>query len=197
MTSSAKDAASQLGNVTWARQEKNQSSRNWWELLNSFFFLLVILLLPTRTRTTPPQVHGRRVCHGSHWASKSFDESICDWPLYDEILTSFLIVNKISDDSAVHAFLSVYGLKTYGLLKSLTAPTVPSTKPLNVLKQLLRDHLAPNLSIIGERAKIHRRCQLENESITQYVAVLRNMAQTCEFGSFLDESLRDRFVYGL
>lgn len=58
----------------------------------------------------------------------------------------------------------------------------------------MQDHFGPKLSIIGVRKEFHRRRQLENESVTQYAAVLRNLAQTCEFGSFPDESLRDRFV---
>lgn len=112
-------------------------------------------------------------------------------------LTSFLIVNKISDDNAFHAFHSVIGTETYGLLKLLPAPAVPSTKPLNDLKQLLQDHLSPKVFILGDRATFHRRHQLANGSLTQYVALFRNLAETCEFGSFLDESLRDRFVCGL
>lgn len=126
-----------------------------------------------------------------------FDESTSDWPSYEERLKSFLLVNRIPEDDKVHAFLSLVGPKTYSLLKSLTAPELPSAKSFDVLKKLLGDHLSPKPSIISERAKFHRRAQLETESISEYVAQLRKLAQTCEFESALDQSLRDRFVCGL
>lgn len=74
-----------------------------------------------------------------------FDDSSCDWPSYEERLTCFLLVNQIPCDHQVHAFLSLIGPKTYGLLKSLTAPALPSSKSLEVLKKLLSDHLPHNL----------------------------------------------------
>ncbi|KAH9379181.1 hypothetical protein HPB48_015370 [Haemaphysalis longicornis] len=126
-----------------------------------------------------------------------FDESGTDWAPYEERLTSFLIVNRVPDSDKVHAFLSIIGSKTYGLLKSLTAPELPSTKSFEALKKVLSDHLSPKPSVIGERAKFHRRCQREGESISNFVAELRKLSQTCEFGSALYESLRDRFVCGL
>lgn len=128
---------------------------------------------------------------------ESFDESASDWPSYEERLSSFLQVNRIPEDDKVHAFLSLIGPKTYSLLKSLTAPELPSAKSFELLKKLLGDHLSPKPSVISERAKFHRRAQLENESISEYVAQLRKLAQTCEFESALDQSLRDRFVCGL
>ncbi|KAM7284083.1 uncharacterized protein ISCGN_001186 [Ixodes scapularis] len=128
---------------------------------------------------------------------EAFDKTVSDWQSYEERLTSFFLINKIPDDLKVHAFLSVIGPKTYSLLKSLTAPAKPSENTLEQLTQLLRNQLSPRVSVIGERAKFHRRSQLEHESIAQYVAELRKLSQTCEFGGFLDESLRDRFVCGL
>ncbi|XP_040070861.1 uncharacterized protein LOC115320361 [Ixodes scapularis] len=139
---------------------------------------------------------------GTHFAGRMgylepFDESSSDWASYDERLTSFLIVNGVPESDKVHAFLSIIGPKTYALLKSLTAPELPSTKSFEYLKKALGDHLSPKPSIIGERAKFHRRAQHEGESISEYVAELRKLSQTCDYGSVLDESLRDRFVCGL
>lgn len=116
-----------------------------------------------------PQVFGRL----GH--IEPFDESTSDWPSYEERLTSFLLVNRIAKDDKVHAFLSVIGPKTYSLLKSLTAPELPARKTFDELKKLLGDHLAPKPSVISERAKFHRRTQLENESVAAFVAELRKL----------------------
>lgn len=59
------------------------------------------------------------------------------------------------------------------------------------------DHLAPKLAVISERAKFHRRMQLEKESVATFVAELGKLAQTCDFEASLDQSLRDHFVCGL
>ncbi|XP_070381535.1 uncharacterized protein [Dermacentor albipictus] len=90
-----------------------------------------------------------------------FDVSSNDWASYEERLTSFLIVNRIPEGDRVHAFLSIIGPSTYSLLKSLVAPELPSAKSFEVLKKTLGDHLSPKPSVIGERAKFHRRQQVE------------------------------------
>ncbi|XP_040074754.1 uncharacterized protein LOC120846920 [Ixodes scapularis] len=126
-----------------------------------------------------------------------FDDSASDWTSYDERLTSFLRFNKVPEEDKVQAFLSFIGPKTYGLLKSLTAPSLPSNKTFDELRRILGDHLAPRPSVIGERSKFYRRSQNETESIADFVAELRKLSQSCDFEGFLDEALRDRFFCGL
>lgn len=128
---------------------------------------------------------------------EAFDESVSDWETYDERLTSFFEVNNIQPEKQVHAFLSLIGPKTYALLKSLVSPTPPATKTLAELKQALNEHLSPKPSVIAERAKFHRRVQRDGETIAEFVAELKRLAQTCKFGTHLEETLRDRFVCGL
>ncbi|XP_064463364.1 uncharacterized protein LOC135374313 [Ornithodoros turicata] len=128
---------------------------------------------------------------------KSFDESTSDWTAYEERLQSYLNVNRVEDDNKVDAVVSIIGPKTYALLKSPTSPDAPSKKKFKEILQLLREHYTPKPSVIGERAKFHRRTQLDGESIKDFAAALRKLAETCNFGAFLDESLRDRFVCGL
>jgi hypothetical protein len=47
---------------------------------------------------------------------------------------------------------------------------------------LLGDHLSPKPSSIAERFRFHKRKQLEGESINDYVAVLRKLAEHYHFG---------------
>ena len=51
--------------------------------------------------------------------------------------------------------------------------------------------------MIAERYRFYVRNQAEGESISKYVAPLKKMSQNCEFGQFLQDALRDRFVCGL
>ncbi|EEC14627.1 transposon, putative, partial [Ixodes scapularis] len=120
-----------------------------------------------------------------------------DWVSYDERLTSFLHLDKVPEEGKVHDFLSFVGPKTYGLLKSLTAPSLQSSKIFDELRRILGDHLAPRPSVIGERAKYYRRSQTDTESIPDFVAELRRLSQLCDFEGVLNEGLRDRFVCGV
>ncbi|KAM7291861.1 uncharacterized protein ISCGN_028432 [Ixodes scapularis] len=121
-----------------------------------------------------------------------FDDSASDWTSYDERLTSLLRFNKVPEKDKVHAFLSLIGPKTYGLLKSLTTSSLPSSKTFDELRRILGDHLAPRPSVIAERSKFYRRSQNETEFIADFVAELRKLSQSCDFEGFLDEALRDR-----
>ena len=56
----------------------------------------------------------------------------------------------------VNVFLSVVGPKTYKLLKSLIAPTLPSDKTVGELYQTLKRHVQPTDSVISRRARYTR-----------------------------------------
>ena len=51
--------------------------------------------------------------------------------------------------------------------------------------------------MITEHFHFHKRDQATQESIADFDAALRKLAVHCEFGNHLQETLRDRFVYGL
>ena len=61
----------------------------------------------------------------------------------------------------------------------------------------LKKHFEPKKVIIAERFSFHRRNQAPDESIAVYVAELRKLTINCDFGDYLEEALRDRFVCGL
>ncbi|XP_060799470.1 uncharacterized protein K02A2.6-like [Neoarius graeffei] len=89
------------------------------------------------------------------------------------------------------------GPKTYGLLRSLVAPVTPGEKSYEDIVTVLKDHFTPKPLVIAERFRFHKRNQGEGETIAQYVAVLKRLSEHCEFGAYLEDALRDRFVCGL
>ena len=99
----------------------------------------------------------------------------------------FFAANGIVDDKKVPVFLSVLGGKIYALLRSLVSPSLPKEKTFVDLSEVLKKHFEPKV-IIVERLKFHHRDQAEGESISEYIAVLRNIATHCSF---------DRFVCGI
>lgn len=48
-----------------------------------------------------------------------------------------------------------------------------------------------------ERFKFQKRNQKEGESVADYIVALRQLSVSFEFGQYLSDALRDRFVSGL
>ena len=127
-----------------------------------------------------------------------FQQGVDDWEQYTERLEQYFIANGIEgDNKKLAVFLTVVGAKTYALLSNLVAPSKPASKTYAELKEVLQTHLKPKPLIIAERFKFHQRKQGEGESVPQYMAELRKLADRCEFGAYLQEALRDRLVCGL
>ena len=50
---------------------------------------------------------------------------------------------------------------------------------------------------ISERFKFNKRNQKEGENVSEYVVELKRLSTYCDFGTFLEDALRDRLVCGL
>ena len=83
------------------------------------------------------------------------------------------------------------------LLRNLLVPTLPKDKTLDEIVDVLTKHYEPKTLVIAECFQFHRRNQAVGESVAEYVAGLRRLTRHCEFGAYLDDALRDRFVCGL
>ena len=58
----------------------------------------------------------------------------------------------------------------------------------------VKEHKEPQPSVIVRRFQFNTRKQYAGESISEYVAVLRKVAEYCNFGDSLNEMLRDRLI---
>ena len=126
-----------------------------------------------------------------------FDHSKETWAAYVERLESYFYVNDTDERKKAALLISVIGSDTYGLLKTLMAPTKPATKPFVDLVKTLGDHLDPQTTEMGERFRFGRRNQHEGESVALFVAELRRLLLHCGYADNLTTALRDQFVLGL
>eukprot|EP00731_Ephydatia_muelleri_P017950 Em0010g1048a len=116
---------------------------------------------------------------------------------YLERVQLYFVANDVANEKKVAVLLSVIGSKTYVLLRSLLHPEAPKEKTFDQLAKTLKEHLEPKPQTIVERFHFHRRNQEQSESVLDYIAELRRLSATCDFGGYLNEVLRDRFVCGL
>ncbi|XP_028329886.1 uncharacterized protein LOC114480190 [Gouania willdenowi] len=127
----------------------------------------------------------------------TFDSRVEDWTIYVERFEQYCLANDIRDERKVAVLLSLMGAKTYNLLRSLTAPDKPADKTIGEITETLKNHLNPAPLVIAERFRFHRRNQAKTETVSEYIAELRRLAEHCQFGVGLSDALRDRFVCGL
>jgi hypothetical protein len=110
-------------------------------------------------------------------------------------MNHFFEANEIEDEGKQRSiFLVSVGAKTYKLIRSLVAPEEPKSKSYEELAKLVQDHYQPKPSVIVERFKFNTRCQQQGETIPMYLAELKRLSENFEFGSNLNEMLRDRMV---
>ena len=93
--------------------------------------------------------------------------------------------------------LTVIGARTYDTLRSILAPESPREKSLDALFETLKGHFDPKPIVVAERFRFYQRSQRTDESIADFIADLRCLSISCDFGEFLDQALRDRFVCGV
>ena len=125
-------------------------------------------------------------------APEPFDERTEDWTSYAQRFENFLLANNVKEDEKKrHLLLAMIGGRTFKLLANLVAPKKPGEVEYTAIHQVLQDHFKPRLIKIAERFRFYKRHQQPSETVTTYLAELRRLASTCEFGEFLNEALCD------
>ncbi|XP_053618601.1 uncharacterized protein K02A2.6-like [Plodia interpunctella] len=126
-----------------------------------------------------------------------FNLNAKQWPAYVRRVNQFMLLNEIKTELKVSTLITVVGEETYNLMCDLCAPKHPEEKTYEELVELVRAHLEPQRSEIAERHIFRQRRQKAGESLTEYLQALKHLAVTCNFGTRLEEDLRDQFVSGL
>ena len=111
-----------------------------------------------------------------HGTMGPFDSSQEDWLSYTERLQQYFTANNIMDEHTAKKraiLLSVCGISTFRLFKSLLAPIKPETKSFQDLVNLVEKYHNLEPSATVQRFKFHS-CSCEpEENVAQYVAELR------------------------
>ena len=100
------------------------------------------------------------------------------------------------DRKRVASLLTYIGRYGYEILKNLCAPDKPNTFKYDDLTRALKEHVNPKPVVMVERHRFAQQTQ-GNKTVTVFLADLRAAAEHCEFGSFYEDALRDRFICGL
>ena len=135
----------------------------------------------------------------NHGVIGLFDSSQEDWLSYIVRLQNYFTANDIAEDKAAKCqaiLLSVYGMSTYHLIKSLAAPSKPEEVSFENLVKLVEGYHNPEPSATVQHFKFHSRCHQPGETVSMYVAELRRIAEHCKSDN-LESMLCDRLVCGI
>ncbi|RVE41173.1 hypothetical protein evm_014177 [Chilo suppressalis] len=110
---------------------------------------------------------------------------------------AFSIYSVTDTTSKNSYFLHYIGADLYDTLCDLVSPTTPERRTYEANVLTLTNHQDPTPLEISEYYKFHHRLQKEGEPIKDYIAALRKLASTCNFGSFLSTALRNQLVCGI
>ena len=138
-----------------------------------------------------------------------------DWSSYIERLDFFFEANNVGTTENQpenvrkrEIFLSSIGDDTYQLLRGLIAPTKPNEKTFIEIIAVLNKHFEPSKSVIVGRFKFNTYNRKSGQSVTNYIAELKELARNCKFGIvncntpftpqlILEKNLRDQLVCGI
>ena len=115
-----------------------------------------------------------------------------------ERLELYFLANDITDPAKKRAILlNAAGPTTYRLVKTLAVPGKPTDLSFDEIVEKVKLHFNPKPSPIIKRYEFNTRKQKPTETVSEYVAALRRIAEHCEYGSTLNDMLRDRLVCGI
>ncbi|KRY17328.1 Transposon Tf2-9 polyprotein [Trichinella patagoniensis] len=129
-----------------------------------------------------------RLCHIEEFDTSNPKE----WNSYASRLMFYLEANKVSADANKRAvLLSSCGSALFKLMESLLSPAKPVERSFDEIISVLNDHFAPQPSEIVNRHIFYQHKQQPGETVAEFIADLRRLAQGCNFLD-LETMLRDR-----
>ena len=102
-------------------------------------------------------------------------------------------IDKKNNKIRLATLLSVMGKECHQLQRHLHMPTADRDDSKKVL-DALQTHFEPTRNVIYERFVFNDCKQSQCETVDQFIAKLRKLADTCDFGELRDELVRDRLV---
>ena len=138
--------------------------------------------------------------HINWWRGKiiEFDASKEDWKNFVEKLIIFFATNDVTDNNKKRAvLLSSCGSAPYKMFRSLSQPSNPGEKCYTELVQLMEANQNPKPNPVAEWFKFNSQNRLPGDTITTYIAELRQLTEHCNSGTTLQEMLRYILVRGI
>ncbi|XP_058064914.1 uncharacterized protein LOC131214591, partial [Anopheles bellator] len=125
-----------------------------------------------------------------------FDRHRTKWTRWVERLETAFTLFLVPEDRKLLMLLHYIGSENYDIVADKLAPVKPHAKTYAEIVKLLQEHFTPKPLEILENFRF-KCCKQGEESIDDYLLLLKKLAITCNFGDYLNTALRNQFVFGL
>ena len=112
-------------------------------------------------------------------------------------MEQFFAANDIEEAKKAPVYLATIGPKAFQTLSNLVAPRKPGEVTYSRSVESMSEFYNPKPLVTVQRYRFYSRFKKPDESISTFVAELRNLARDCAFGTTLETNLRDRLVCGI
>ena len=122
-----------------------------------------------------------------------------EWLKWKRRFEQFRVASGLSDKSderQANTLLYCLGADAEDILSTTNISTENRKKYQKVLEKF-DEFFAVRRNVIFERARFNKRTQQQGESAEDYITVLHQLAESCEYGDIKEEMIRDRLVVGI
>ena len=120
-----------------------------------------------------------------------------NWKRFKQVWQNYEIAAHLREQSnelRTATLLTCIGTEALDVYNGLPFANEAEKTDITVVIQKLEDFYIGKTNVIFERYKFNRREQQEGEMIESFVAGLRTLVKTCNFGSLEESLIRDRIV---
>lgn len=126
-----------------------------------------------------------------------FKIGVDDWEQFVERVEFYFEAKGITNEDKKRAiFLTKIDAEAYAVVKKVCAPEKPKDVTLVDIIKKVTEYVKPKTNVTVLRSRFRELTQATEESVTQYVAILRDLATECKFASE-DEAIKDQLLSGL
>ena len=123
-----------------------------------------------------------------------------NWKRFRRVWSNYEIASRLvkqPKEERTATLLACLGADALEIVDGLNFANDDERKDIDVVLEKLEVFCVGESDEICERYQFNKRDQESGESIDSYVASLRTLAKTCNYGSLLDSLIRDRIVVGI
>lgn len=123
-----------------------------------------------------------------------------DWPEWKQRFSRYRLATKLSRDNGdiqVSSLIYAMGSEAEKIFSSFSFANEDEMKNYEAVLRKFDEYFIPRRNVIHERACFYQHSQQPGETAEQYIRVLYELAEHCEFSGKRDEHIRDRLVVGI
>jgi hypothetical protein len=123
-----------------------------------------------------------------------------DWKRFKSQYLNYEVASELSDklkQKRAAVFLACVGTEAYEIYQTFEFEDENDRSDIDKVLEAFQRHCVGEVNVTYERYVFNQRTQLPGETFDVFLADLRRLAKTCEYGGVEDSILRDRIVIGV